>query len=162
MDAELSPVALVGFDEFERSALAAALNMSERRGQGYSLAESLQSCQFAVVDTDSPGFLEAVRAARRLRSSVFIGPQAPPGAQAWLMRPLSVAKVVHELDLLAARDSRETRPVPLFGEMTGLPLPQGRVLPPPDGRPIRADALGRRQSDTLGGPPAPRRSDRRS
>lgn len=160
--AEIFPVALLGFDDFERSALAFAFRVSERRDLGYTLVDTLQDCRFAVVDTDSPGFLEAVRAARRLRSAVFVGPQAPAGAQAWLMRPLEPSKVLHELDLLAARGSRETRPAPLFGELTGLPLPSGQVLPAPGGRPVRSDALGRRQGDVLGGPPGARRSDRRS
>ncbi len=159
---EIHPVALVGFDDFERSALAFALRVSERRGVGYTLVEGLQNCRFAVVDTDSPGYLEAVRSARRLRSSVFVGSQTPPGAQAWLMRPLEPSKVVHELDLLEARGSRETRPAPLFTDSTALPLPRGQLLPPQDGRPVRSTALGRRQGDVLGAPPSARRSDRRS
>lgn len=159
---EIHPVALVGFDDFERSALAFALRVSERRGVGYTLVEGLQNCRFAVVDTDSPGYLEAVRSARRLRSSVFVGSQTPPGAQAWLMRPLEPSKVVHELDLLEARGSRETRPAPLFTDSTALPPPRGQLLPPQDGRPARSTALGRRQGDVLGAPPSARRSDRRS
>lgn len=160
--ADLYPVALLGFDDFERSALASAFRVSERRDQGYAMVQNLQDCRFAVVDTDTPGFLETVRGARRLRSAVFVGPHAPPGAQAWLMRPLETSKVVHELDLLAARDARETLPAPLSGELTGLPLPRGQVLQGSDGRPVRSSALGRRETDVLGGPPSARRSDRRS
>ncbi len=158
----LHPVALVGFSSFERRALQAAFRMSARRAIGYELVERLEDCRFAVADTDAPGFLEAVRAVRRLRSTVFVGPQSPAGAQAWLMRPMDPAKVVHELDLLDARDARETRPVPLFTEAAGMPLPPGRVVPSADERPLRVDALGRRDSDVLGGPPGARRSDRRS
>lgn len=156
------PVALVGFDDFERSALAFAFRLSERREFAYTLVDALQDCRFAVADTDTPGFLEAVRAARRLRSTVFVGPQAPAGSQAWLMRPLDASKVLSELDLLAARESRETRPAPFFGDASGLPPPGARVVPSVDGRPVRSDALGRREGDALGGPPMPRRSDRRS
>lgn len=158
----LHPVALWGFSSFERSALQAVFRLSARRPIGYEIVERLEDCRFAVADTDTAGFLEAVRAVRRLRSTVFVGPQAPAGAQAWLMRPLDPAKVVHELDLLDARDARETRPAPLMSEVPGLPLPPGRVVPAADGRPLRSDALGRRDTDVLGGPPAPRRSDRRS
>ena len=158
----LHPVALLGFSSFERSALLAAFMLSARRAIGYEEVERLEDCRFAVVDTDTPGLAEAVRQARRLRSAVFVGPHAPGGAQAWLMRPLDPAKVVHELDLLDARDARETGPVPLLGDGAGLPLPPGRVVPAVDGRPVRVEALGRREGDTLGGPPGPRRSDRRS
>ena len=159
---ELHPVALLGFDEFERSALAGAFRMSARREVGYQLAEGLQEARFAVVDTDRTGFLEAVRAARCLRRSVFIGAHVPVGAQAWLMRPLDVSKVLHELDLLVTRDAQESRPASFFGDMTGVPVPKRQVVPAADGRPVRSEALGRRQGDALGGPVQPRRSDRRS
>lgn len=158
----LHPVALLGLSSFERSALLTAFRLSARRPIGYEEVERLEDCRFAVVDTDTPGLVEAVRQARRLRSAVFVGSNAPAAAQALLMRPLDPAKVVHELDLLEARDARETRPVPLLGDGAGLPLPSGRVVPSADGRPLRAEALGRRESDVLGGPPGPRRSDRRS
>lgn len=159
---ELYPVALVGFDDFERSALAFAFKLSQRRQVAYSLVDALPDCRFAVADTDSPGSLDAVRAARRLRNTVFIGPQAPAAAQAWLMRPLDPSKVVHELDLLAARSYRETRPAPLFAELPGMPLPGVQVMPAPGGRPVSSDGLGRRQDDALGAVPRPGRSDRRS
>ena len=90
----LHPVALLGFSSFERSALQAAFRMSARRAVGYELVERLEDCRFAVADTEAQGFLETVRAARRLRSTVFVGPQSPAGAQAWLMRPIDPAKVV--------------------------------------------------------------------
>jgi len=160
--AELFPVAILGFDDFERSALVGAFRVSQRRDVGYTLADGLQDCRFAVVDSDRMSFLEAVRAARCLRRSVFIGPNVPVGAQAWLMRPLDMGKVLHELDMLAARESRETRPATLFGDLTGVPVPRRQVVPAPDGRPVRSDALGRRHGDTLGGVPQSRRSDRRS
>lgn len=158
----LHPVALLGLSPFECSALQAAFRLSAGRAVAYEAVERLEDCRFAVVDTDTPGLVEAVRQARRLRSTVFIGPHAPGGAQVWLMRPLDPAKVVHELDLLDARDARETAPVPLLGDGAGLPLPPGLMVPAADGRPLRADALGRREGDTLGGPPVGRRSDRRS
>ena len=158
----LHPVALLGFSSFERSSLQAAFRLSARRAIGYEIVDRLEDCRFAVADTDTAGFLEAVRRVRRLRSTVFVGAQTPAGAQAWVMRPLDPAKVVHELDLLDARDARETLQGPLLGEVTGLPFPPGRVVPAADGRPVRSDALGRRDTDVLGGAPSPRRSDRRS
>jgi hypothetical protein len=78
------------------------------------------------------------------------------------MRPLDAARVLQELDLMAARTMLEksdekTRSTTL----TGWPLPAMRVLSA-GGLPVPSDALGRRLGDALGATPRPGRSDRRS
>jgi hypothetical protein len=155
-------VALLGFGPFERSALSSAFQMSMLREVGYRLVERLEDSRFAVVDADRPEAFDAVSGGRNLEDAVFVGAQAPAGARSWLMRPLDAARVLQELDLMAARTMLEksdekTRSTTL----TGWPLPAMRVLSA-GGLPVPSDALGRRLGDALGATPRPGRSDRRS
>lgn len=132
------------------------------REVGYRLVERLEDSRFAVVDADGPEAFDAVSGGRNLEDAVFVGAQAPAGARSWLMRPLDAARVLQELDLMAARTMLEksdekTRSTTL----TGWPLPAMRVLSA-GGLPVPSDALGRRLGDALGATPRPGRSDRRS
>jgi hypothetical protein len=155
-------VALLGFGPFERSALSSAFQMSMLREVGYRLVDRLEDSRFAVVDADGPEAFDAVSQGRKLQEAVFVGAQAPAGARSWLMRPLDAARVLHELDLMAARTTPEkadeqTR----MTTLTGWPLPATRVLCA-GGLPVPSDSLGRRLGDALGAVPRPGRADRRS
>jgi hypothetical protein len=144
-------VALLGFGPFERSALSSAFQMSMLREVGYRLVERLEDSRFAVVDADGPEAFDAVSGGRNLEDAVFVGAQAPAGARSWLMRPLDAARVLQELDLMAARTMLEksdekTRSTTL----TGWPLPAMRVLSAGASRALRCPGpppgrcLGRR------------------
>ena len=132
------------------------------REVGYRLVDRLEDSRFAVVDADGPEAFDAVSQGRKLQEAVFGGAQAPAGARSWLMRPLDAARVLHELDLMAARTMPEkadeqTR----MTTLTGWPLPATRVLCA-GGLPVPSEALGRRLGDALGAVPRPGRADRRS
>jgi hypothetical protein len=136
--------------------------MSMLREVGYRLVDRLEDSRFAVVDADGVEALDAVSKGRNLQEAVFVGAQAPAGARSWLMRPLDAARVLQELDLMAARTMPEKADeLTRMTTLTGWPLPARRVLCA-GGLPVPSEALGRRLGDALGAVPRPGRADRRS
>ena len=95
-------VALLGFGDFERSALASYLRLSGTRVPAYQQADVLEDAQFVIADADQAGVLDAVLAADRVADTVFIGSLAPDGALAWMMRPIDALQVFRELDATVA------------------------------------------------------------
>lgn len=91
-------VALLGFGNFERSALVSYLRLSGSRKPAYQQAVSLDEADFVVADADHAGTLDAVLGADRVADTVFIGSLAPDGALAWMMRPIDPLQVFRELD----------------------------------------------------------------
>lgn len=111
-------VALLGFGNFERSALVSYLRLSGSRTAAYRQTESIADADFVVADTDHSGTLDAVLGADRVADTVFIGSLAPDGALAWMMRPIDPLQVFRELDaavsLRRARASDPAPPTPLL------------------------------------------------
>lgn len=93
-------VALQGFSEFERSALSSFFRLAEVRAPAYEQSASLAEADFVIADADRATDVAAVRTAGRLPDTIFIGAHAPPGALAWLARPIEPTRIVRELDLL--------------------------------------------------------------
>ncbi|MFM7847288.1 MAG: hypothetical protein ACKO8N_01760 [Rubrivivax sp.] len=166
----LHTVALLGFGAFERRALASAFAMSALREVGYRLSDRMEDGRFLVVDADgldAPDAMRAVRREHRVQDTVFVGLQAPAEARAWLMRPLDAARVLKELDLLAARS---TGPVQRADDPTDTAGPSGWRQPQPAERPAGASTdnpllsavRGSRLGDRLASVPRPGRPDRRS
>ena len=93
-------VALQGFSDFERSALASFFRLAQQRAPAYDQAATTAESDFIIADADHPADVAAVREADRLQDTIFIGAQAPPGATAWLPRPIEPTRIVRELDLL--------------------------------------------------------------
>jgi len=91
-------VALLGFGDFERSALVSYLRLSSSRAPAYQEAESLADADFVIADADHAGTLDEVLGADRVVDTVFIGSLAPDGALAWMMRPIDPLQVFRELD----------------------------------------------------------------
>lgn len=93
-------VALQGFSDFERSALASFFRLAQQRAPAYDQAASPAESDFIIADADHPVDVAAVREANRLQDTIFIGAHAPAGAAAWLPRPIEPTRIVRELDLL--------------------------------------------------------------
>lgn len=93
-------VALQGFSDFERNALASFFRLAESRAPAYAQAPSLGEADFVVADADHPGAVAAVRGADRLHDTVFIGTRPPAAATAFLPRPIEPTHIVRQLDLL--------------------------------------------------------------
>ena len=91
-------VALLGFGDFERSALVSYLRLSAARVPAYQEATSLTGADFAIADADHAGTLDTVIGADRVADTVFIGSLAPDGALAWMMRPIDPLQVLREID----------------------------------------------------------------
>ena len=95
-------VALLGFGDFERHALASYMRLSKRRLPAYHQVDTLAEADFVIADADHPVVLEAVRAAGRAGDTVFIGHTAPDAALGWTMRPIDPLQVFRELDAAVA------------------------------------------------------------
>lgn len=93
-------VALQGFSDFERRAMASFFRLAQQRAPAYVQATTVAESDFIIADADHPADVAALREARRLQDTVFIGAQAPHGALAWLPRPIEPTHIVRELDLL--------------------------------------------------------------
>ena len=102
MSSALAPaarrVALLGFGDFERSALVSYLRLSGSRVPAYQEAASLASADYVIADADHAGTLDTVLGADRVADTVFIGSLAPEGALAWMMRPIDPLQVFREID----------------------------------------------------------------
>ncbi len=93
-------VALQGFSEFERAALASFFRLAARRSPTYVQVAAVDQGDFLIADSDHPGALQAVQGAGRELDTVFVGAHAPAGAMAWLPRPIDPMHIVRELDAL--------------------------------------------------------------
>jgi two-component system cell cycle response regulator len=93
-------VALEGFSGFERTALASFFRLAARRSPAYVQVASAGASDFLIADADHPGSLAAVLRHQRTSDTVFVGKTAPPGALAWLPRPIDPMHIVRELDSL--------------------------------------------------------------
>lgn len=96
-------IALLGFGDFERSALLSYLRLTGTRVPAYVHAESVDDADFVIADTDHAGTLDTVLAAGRVADTVFVGSLAPDGALAWMMRPIDPFQVFRELDAIVAQ-----------------------------------------------------------
>ncbi len=104
-------VALLGFGEFERSALVSYLRLSGSRMPAYEEAASLADADFVIADADHVGTLDTVLGADRAADTVFVGALAPEGALAWMMRPIDPLQVFREIDsALSLRQSLSRAP----------------------------------------------------
>lgn len=131
-------VALLGFGDFERSALVAYLRLSATRVPAYEEAATLTSADYVIADADHAGTLDAVLGADRVADTVFIGSLAPDGALAWMMRPIDPLQVFRELDatvsmrLSRAQAAHSARAIPptLSDEVAQVPAAPVRVAAP--------------------------------
>jgi two-component system, cell cycle response regulator len=93
-------VALLGFSEFERGALASYFRLDAARSPAYAQTADVASADFIVADADQPATVAAVALLHRQPDTVFVGAHAPDDAGAWLPRPIDPTHIVRELDLL--------------------------------------------------------------
>lgn len=111
-------VALEGFSAFERSALASFFRLAAQRSPAYDQVAQADEGDFLIADADHPGALDRVQAAGRTGDTVFVGSHAPPGAMAWLPRPIEPLHIMRELDSMV---EQRANAVSTFGESMFLP-----------------------------------------
>lgn len=120
-------VALLGFGDFERTALVSYLRLSQNRVPAYKEAATLADADFVIADADHAGTIDAVLGADRVADTVFIGSLTPDGALAWMMRPIDPLQVFRELDAtVALRTSRAAAAAP-----SPPPRTPGKTTPAP-------------------------------
>lgn len=104
-------IALLGFSDFERDALASCFRLAIHRLPAYLSVAQLGLADFAVVDADQATAVQSVLDAGRLADAVCIGSHAPAGAAAWIKRPIDPQHVIRELDALVAALEAPATPV---------------------------------------------------
>jgi len=116
-------VALLGFGDFERSALVSYLRLSSSRVPAYQEAATLDSADYVIADADHSGTLDAVLGADRVADTVFIGSLAPDGALAWMMRPIDPMQVFREFDATVALRRSQAQAVAQTAQHAAMPAP---------------------------------------
>jgi len=111
-------VTLQGFSSFERSALTSYFRLASNRSPAYEQVETIAEAHFLIVDADHSESVRAVLAAGRVEDAVFIGPQAPEGAIAWMMRPIDPLHVLRELDAMVGAKAAQRAPLASGGTHT--------------------------------------------
>jgi two-component system, cell cycle response regulator len=154
-------VALLGFGDFERSALVSYLRLSSTRVPAYEEAKTLASADYVIADADHAGTLDAVLGADRVADTVFIGSLAPDGALAWMMRPIDPLQVFREFDAtVSLRLSRAqaphgvgSNPPTLIDEVLRAPVPDA-VAPKRPRSPAPAERGSPRRAGDVSAPTA--------
>ena len=108
-------VALEGFSAFERSSLTSFFRLAAQRSPAYVQVAEAGMADFLVADADHAASLAAVKRGQRTGDTVFVGRSAPPGAMAWLPRPIDPMHIVRELDSLV--ELRHALPTPPAGTL---------------------------------------------
>ena len=126
--AEHYTVALQGFSEFERSALASFFRLAAERTPSYEQVDAVERCDFVIADADHPAALQTVLAAGRRHDTVFVGARAPLGAMAWLARPIQPMHIVRELDAMV--EQRHSSPGALAAALAAPAVTGGTALGP--------------------------------
>ena len=120
-------VALLGFSEFERTALTSYFRLAQGRATQYLLVPQLSAADFVIADADHAASVQLVTAIERLGATVFIGLNAPAGSVAWMQRPIDALHVTRELDAMVSLDGRPAaaaaneaqKPRPMAGPAPG-------------------------------------------
>jgi len=149
-------VALLGFGDFERSALISYLRLTGTRVPAYAEAGSVSDADYVVADADHTGTLDAVLGADRVADTIFIGSLAPDGALAWMMRPIDPMQVFRELDatVVLRRSRAEAVLPPVQRKIVAAPLAEA-VAPAPIVAPVPSAPAKRgppRRVDDLAAP----------
>lgn len=122
-------VHLLGFSDFERSALGSCFRLSATRQPSYEQVPQAAAAQFLVVDADHADTVRDVARMGRIAEAVFIGAAVPDGATAWMMRPIDPLHVLRELDAMVATVAPHAAlpPAPPQGPRPDKPAPRRRA-----------------------------------
>lgn len=118
-------VAFLGFSDFERKTLGSYFRLATHRTPHYELSLDVAGADFLVADADHAPSVRLVTVTERLDSTVFIGAAAPPGATAWMMRPIDPLHVLRELDTMVAASWAAAPPAQPPGRAEARPAGRG-------------------------------------
>jgi CheY-like chemotaxis protein len=109
------PVAILGFSDFDRRALASHLRFARPGETTYQLVPGVDDGQIIIADADEAGAITLIGQLGHTAHTLFVGAQAPHDAGGWMMRPIAQAQVLRELDALAAQlRNPGSAPMPLL------------------------------------------------
>ena len=95
-------VSLLGLRPDERQAIALCLNPDSQRATRYELSALLNEADVLIADAHDAPSVQFVVATERLSATLFVGSAPPPGAVAFMSRPIDRDGLLSELDFLVA------------------------------------------------------------
>jgi len=120
-------VALHGFSDFERTALAFCFRHAATRLPSFEQVDAIDDCDFIVAEASPGADFGAVTRSGRLGDTLFVGDRPPPGAIERLARPIDAERILRALDRMVIQRVAGHPPQPLDP-------PPDIVLPlPPEG-----------------------------
>lgn len=130
-------VALLGFSDFERSALSSFFRLATARTPAYIQGAGVAESDFIIADADHPAALRAAMDTDRPEDTVYVGAQAPRDAWFRLPRPIEPTHIVRELDAMVERRRAHTVALldinppsaPSASEMKSIPAGSLPILP---------------------------------
>ena len=106
-------VALLGFSNFERTALSTCLRLGVGRVPHYVQVTDPEQAECLVADADHAPSVQLVQVTERVADTVFIGAEPPDEARAWMARPIDPLHVMRELDAMVAQRAAGPPPAAL-------------------------------------------------
>ena len=105
--------AVVGFNDFERSAIESCLRLGAQRLPIDCQVSDVQQADLVIADADNASVLALLRSAHLLQYTLAIGAQAVDGCLAQLPRPINPQQLMRTLEgLCAERTPRSVEPAP--------------------------------------------------
>ncbi len=95
-------VSLLGLPAAERENITHWFSRNSSRPTRYELATLLDDADLLIVDAADAASVQLVSVTEKLATSLFVGVVPPPGAVAFVSRPLEPDSLLRELDFLVA------------------------------------------------------------
>lgn len=129
-------VALFGFSDTERNALAGGIARAGRRASVVEWVAAGAECDVIIADADHAPSVQLVLATERLHETVFVGRSAPAGAAGWTPRPIDPPQVLRAVEVLLQRGAASgatgsadvDAPGAALAAAPGVPRPPPRTL----------------------------------
>lgn len=137
-------LALLGFDDADRSRIEAALQPSEEPGPRFRIVGEAAGCRVVVANGDDAATVELLERQGRLPGTVLVGGAPRPGVAAQLPRPVSLVWLLRALHDLV-RHAQPAGAHVSAPASAALPLIQGR----PPAQPRAASPVQQRQEQAL-------------
>ena len=143
-----TPLALLGFTDFEQRSFQAFFDLGREQGPGYEITADLWRAECAVADAGDDEAVARLSHAGLLERTVLLGSTPHQGAALQLPRPINLLLVMRALDtLVGARPSAGARlaPPPAAAAPKAPPNPPA----PSVTRPVRSENQVQRVLDEL-------------
>ena len=143
-----TPLALLGFTDFEQQSFQAFFDLGREQGPGYEITGELWRAECAVADADDEEAVARLAHAGLMERAVLLGSTPHRGAALQLPRPINLLLVMRVLDtIVGARPRASARLAPPHAVPAAVPPPMPSA--PPVTRPAPTENQVQRVLDEL-------------